>query len=273
MFKRRTTNKRVEKRHRFYRMSRSLLDWAKLMGGIVVISLVVFGMYQFFVCSSYFELRKVEVSGELKHISRGNLIRLAKVPYGKNLFAVSLRQISKNVHRHPWIHHVQVRRQFPHTLSMYVKEHEKFAVLVVSKKGKDSSDSYYMNNQGTLFRKASGVKNHDLPLITGFKKEGLKNYPSYFRPKVKETFDFLQTFLKVSASQTFVVKEIHYNITEGIWVSVNKGGDTPTMAIYFGKTNLNESLSRWDQFIKTIGDKKWFKSVDLQVKDKIFARI
>lgn len=261
-------------------MSRSLIDWAKLTGVIGIVCLVVFGMYQFFVCSSYFELRKVEINGELKHINRDNLIRLAKVPYGKNLFAVSLQQISKNVHRHPWIHHVQVRRQFPHTLSIYIKEHEKFAVLVTSKKAEASSDEakndadyYYMNNQGILFKKGAEIGDGDLPLITGFNKSGLKNYPGYFRPKVKEVFDFLKTFVGMPESQTFVVKEIHYNITEGIWVSVNKGGDTPAMAVYFGKNDLNESLFRWSQFVGTIGDAKWFKSVDLQVKDKIFARI
>lgn len=282
--KRKSSNRRVNKRPNLYRMKRSLLDRLKLVGWCLGVCLILVGLYHFFVQSSYFELREIKVMGSFTHVKRENLLKLAQLPYGQNLFAVNLYRIAQSIKRHPWIKHVRVRRRFPHTLSVHVDEYEPIAILETktspekqkNKGNKKGIEYYYMGREGVLFKRLWAHEKRNFPLITGFEKEKLKRHPRYYRGKIKEVFRFLSNFQKESLNQEYVLHKIHYSLANGIQgkVSKEKEGGQEMMSLYFGKDNYLEKIRKWKQFVDVMEkDNTWYTNIDLHVDGKIFARI
>lgn len=273
-FKKKPANRRVVKRARLYRMSRSVIDWLTLIGKMALVVLVLFGLYEFFVASSYFRLSEVEINGELEHVSRAKVEELAQIPYKKNIFSVNLFGIVKNIRRHPWIQHVQIRRKFPSGLIIHVQEHQPFAILQAQTNEKNNFEFFLMNQEGILFQR---IKKHDmeLPLIRGFELDKLKNYPGYFRPKIKEAFIFLKQFQELSKLDELEVESVHYDVTNGIMAILKSKNENkaPSMEVFFGKGDFDKKISVWNRFGRQMKEESaLYSKIDLHVLGKVFAR-
>jgi cell division protein FtsQ len=80
-------------------------------------------------CAPWFglvDLREVVVTGN-HHAAAADLVSLAGLQRGQSLLATSLRRVSANLMRHPWIKNVLLRRRLPHTLVIQVQEREEVA--------------------------------------------------------------------------------------------------------------------------------------------------
>lgn len=259
-------NRKTNEIPQLYRMKRSMIEWLKY-GGIAFVSiLVVFSCYQFFLRSSYFHLKKVDIRGSLNHLNQESLMHLAKIPYGKNIFRLNLYQIRQNIKRFNWIEEVQVRRQFPNSLVIEIKEFEPVAILALS-----LSESYYVNEQGVLFDRVK--KPRDLPLITGFDLDQLKKYPGYYRPRLKEVFLFVNQFKLSLLNGSYQLRQVDYSVTEGITAIVKDTTRQADIKIYFGKERLEQKIKQWSLISDHLKKEAPVVSVDLHVKNKVFAKL
>lgn len=265
LFKKNKINRKTNEIPQLYRMKRSMIEWLKY-GGIAFVSiLVTFSCYQFFFRSSYFHLKKVDIRGSLNHLNKDTLMRLAEIPQEKNIFGLNLYQIRQNIKRFNWIEEVQVRRQFPNSLVIEVREFEPVAILVLS-----LSESYYVNQEGILFDR---VKNpRDLPLITGFDPDQLKKYPGYYRPRLKEVFLFVNQFKQSLLGGPYQLGRVDYSLTEGITAIVKDTTRQAEIKIYFGKAKLEEKIKQWSLIYPHLEKEAPVMSVDLHVENKVFAK-
>lgn len=255
-------NRKINKRPKLYRMSRSFLDWIKLVGGILVFTGAGWGLYQIFIVSSFCRLSTVEVVGRTPHLSEEDIKNLAQVPFGENLLFVNLYEIEANIRRFNWVKEVRVKRNFPRGLYLRVEEHTPVAII-------SADDLYYMSREGKIFRKLSPSDERNYPVITGFSKEHLKNYPHYFRGKVKEALHFLNFFQERTENSSLGLSEVHYSLVEGMTAITS----SPPMQLFFGRDKIQEKLNRWEEFLNMMQEtEQFYRSVDLHVEGKIFAR-
>ena len=120
----------------------------------------VFSGYRFITHTPYFEIHKVNTTG-IKHLSTEELKTWAGTIVGKNIFQLDLRNFSKKLAEHPWVHSASVRRVFPQGINIEIKERTPFARIKLDK-------LYIMDNYGILLGKEiSNITK--LPLITGIK--------------------------------------------------------------------------------------------------------
>ncbi|EKD41625.1 MAG: hypothetical protein ACD_73C00614G0002 [uncultured bacterium] len=264
-------NRKMVKRPRLYRMSRSVMDWGLLAIKIVATVVLTVGLYDFFVLSDYFKIKHVSVQGEMEHADSETILKVAQVKTGENIFGTNLYGIAQNVRKIPWINHVQVRRQLPSALVIRVDEHKPFAVVATA--GSANELSYYlMSEEGVLFKRIENVDTA-LPLISGFEKEKLKKFPTYYRKYLNEVFSFLKKYQTMGETQ-FELKQIHFDETMGITSFLWSREHQQFVKVYFGLNPDEKKISLWNRMTHTMKDENVFYSrVDLHVKGKAFARL
>ena len=115
-----------------------------------------------------FPLQHIVFSGS-EHLSDEDLKSLTGLQSGENLVALPASVIYKNMTASPWIKSLSVRKEFPDTLHINVKEAEPFALLDMD------SRHFIVDNKGKLLEELKDSSVPFLPVIIGNpfeKKEG-----------------------------------------------------------------------------------------------------
>jgi hypothetical protein len=138
---------------------------------------------RFLTTSSRFAVRKVEV------LTKGaadadELVRLAGVPPGANLFALDLEEIRKRVERDPWVHDATVIRELPNRIQITYRSQEPKAIL-----GADSM--YYLNGEGVPFYRVQKGDSLAFPLV---QVDGKTSDKDLLRERVAESVKILHRF-------------------------------------------------------------------------------
>ncbi len=125
--------------------------------GVVGLVFAVMEFDRFLGASPRFAVRKVEV------LTKGaadneELIRLAGVTPGANIFSFDLDELRKRVERDPWVHDATVIRALPNKIQVTYRQQEPKAIL-----GADSM--YYLNSEGVPFYRVQKGDSLLYPLV------------------------------------------------------------------------------------------------------------
>ena len=197
----------------------------------------------------FFEIRRVDV-GSGRHL-RGEVIaaRLDSVARG-NIFRVDIDRIAALVKADPWVEGVSVRRSFPDTISVQIREYLPVAVL-------ELGDLYYLDRRGRPFAlvssagegNAGGVEAPDtpLPVITGLDGEALKAPASESRSLLQKAMALL------SASEGLVaglrIDRIRIEPDKGAHLVLDGAG----FEVLLGKDCSVEQLHRLETLLARAG--------------------
>lgn len=113
--------------------------------------------------SPRFALKDVEVRGQAE-ATDVELVRLAAVTLGRNLFAMDVRAMERAISTHPWVKSVSVTRRLPARLTIEVTEHRAVALLSMG-------ELYLVNEEAEPFKRARAGDGFDLPLVTGLDRD------------------------------------------------------------------------------------------------------
>jgi cell division protein FtsQ len=113
--------------------------------------------------SPRFALKDVEVKGQAE-ATDVELVRLATVTLGRNLFAMDVRAMERAISAHPWVKSVSVTRHLPARLTIEVTEHRAVALLSMG-------ELYLVNEEAEPFKRARAGDGFDLPLVTGLDRD------------------------------------------------------------------------------------------------------
>src|SRR5262245_2123092 len=115
---------------------------------------------------SYFSVREIKVNAGEK-IGGSEIVAMAGLSHGMNLWRVDTRRIEGEIGRHPWVKSVQVRREFPHRVVIQVEERTAKGILVLGK-------LYYIDADGNVFLEMKEGEKTDLPLLSGLSRQDLE---------------------------------------------------------------------------------------------------
>ena len=130
-----------------------------LPAAVSTVGLVFAGMeaHRFLMTNPRFAVRRVEVLTK-GAANSDELVRLAAVSPGSNIFSIDLEAIRLRVERDPWVHDATVVRELPNKIGISYKSQEPRAIL-----GADSM--YYLNREGVPFYRVQKGDRLGFPLV------------------------------------------------------------------------------------------------------------
>lgn len=127
-----------------------------IIGLIILAVLALFSFAQ----STLFSVQKIVVQGN-KVVSRDDLLALANIGTGANIFQVSTGAILKNVSLHPLVKSVNVDRELPGTLVINIVERKPVAMIPVP------NGFAKVDDQGVFLQRCDTWPQEPLPIISG----------------------------------------------------------------------------------------------------------
>jgi cell division protein FtsQ len=128
--------------------------------------------------SPRFALRTVKVQG-LRRATEHELLRLAGVAPGTNLWSLDPSAVAQAMGAHPWVRTVEVTRSLPDTLQLRVEERTPVALASLG-------DLYVVDLDGAPFKRVSAAEALDLPLLTGLTREAAEKDPAGTAARLRE---------------------------------------------------------------------------------------
>ncbi len=111
--------------------------------------------------NEYFSIKTINVSS-MERVSRDEVLRLSKLSPGHNIFSIDIDKAVERIRRHPWIEDASIKRMFPDTLEIEVRERVPAAFIKLD-------ELYVMDINGVVFKRFSMDDRLDLPVVTGLK--------------------------------------------------------------------------------------------------------
>lgn len=158
---------RVKNKSKRIRAFGTVRNVAVLMSVFAAAIIVYFYLHTHTV-KPFFSIKRVAFTGN-KHLTDEELRALAGVRLNGSLVSLSAKEVSRQLLKSPWVRSVSLRREFPDTVSIAIKEAEPFALL---DKG---GHLFLIDENGKLLEELKDNSVPFLPVIAGdpFKeKEG-----------------------------------------------------------------------------------------------------
>jgi cell division protein FtsQ len=201
---------------------------------------------------SVFPLKQLTFIGN-RHLTDDELKAFAGVHLNESLLMVSNKEVSQHLLKSPWVRSVSVRKEFPDTLSMTIKETEPFALLNMNE------HLFLIDENGKLLEELKGDSVSFLPVIAGdpFKE--------------KKGFSEALNFIKVMNAKRFSSERDHIEIIahEPHELSVTVDG----IIVKIGTGGYEEKLDRFirlEEDIKNMGIP--VDSIDLRFENRAIVK-
>lgn len=213
----------------------------------------LYGAYVLVVDRNLFTVTRIEVEGDLQHVTADEVRALSGIQDGANLFHVAMTDVQQRVNAHPWVAEAAVRRKLPHGIWIYITEREPVALMT----GKTSQ---YVDIKGATFP-AGDASYEDLPLMTGFEEATPGD--------VTTAITLMTMYMHHEAAREFGLSEIHFDPAQGFSIV---GSSTPVMMRLGWKEfdiKLNQFVTLWPA-MRSRGITPSY--VDTNVSGKVIAK-
>jgi cell division protein FtsQ len=244
---------------------RPILTWlSRGIGATAVLAALGFGGWQLKRVASrttLLRLENIEVS-PLQRLTRSEVVALAGVKPGDSMLGLRLKVVVEQLSKNPWIEQVQVRRFFPHTLSITLSERTPQAVANVG-------CLYYLDAKGDLFKSLVEGDRLDYPLITGVSEDDLAKDPAGSKEALKSALTLIGRLKAGTVFALSDVSEIHYDKGYGFTLFTMQGG----VPVKLGTGGFEEKLARLAGIYPQLKlEMQALDYIDLDYNDKIIVK-
>jgi len=207
---------------------------------------------------SYFSVREIKVNGGAR-VGGSEIVALAGLSHGMNIWKIDPRAIEGKVQRHPWVKQVVVRREFPHRVVIEVEERVPRGIAVLGK-------LYYVDADGLVFKEVEEGERVDLPFLTGLNQEELLSENHAIRQRIQKALK-VDDFLR---KRSLSLSEIHFSPGERA-VLYPVGTPVP---VTMGWEDWQDKLERLERVMSEWrGKENRLVSLDLSFRDRVVARV
>ncbi|HBI16048.1 MAG TPA: hypothetical protein DDY20_11130 [Desulfobulbaceae bacterium] len=114
--------------------------------------------------SNVFAVSVLTVQGNMMATEQQVLEKAGLRP-GMSLLVLDCKQVEGRVLEHPWVEQATVRRQWPSTVVVQVREREPLALVNIERLGR--RQLYYLDSKGEVFAPTTPSRDLDFPVLTG----------------------------------------------------------------------------------------------------------
>jgi cell division protein FtsQ len=239
---------------RFQGILRKILRLASLSLVLLVFLIGGHGVYITLLDAHSFQMRRIDVVGCQK-ISRETLLSLMKIEGMPNLFTVRLTDIAKRIESHPWIDHVQLRKVFPDTMVVQVKERRPIAILQLE-------ELYYIDSKGVIFSRVGDKDKYNYPFLTGLTRQALDKSPEETKNLIMTALELLTMTSTGKVSPLDDISEIHMEKNSGIRCFPQN----QDLEVKMGWDSFGEKLKRLSVVWSDLG-KRGYTAISIDCRD------
>ena len=135
-----------------------LLFVAVTGGALLVLVLALLARSDIFTVSAL-AVQGNRMASEQQILDKGGLQR------GVNLLFLDCEQVEGLILGHPWVEQATVKRQWPSTVLVQVRERQPLALVNLERQGR--RQLYYVDSKGEVFAPATPSRDLDFPVLTG----------------------------------------------------------------------------------------------------------
>jgi cell division septal protein FtsQ len=181
-------------------------------------------------------LKRVEVKTDGR-LDRREILQRAEVKPGESLLTLRLGEIRGRVESHPWVEHALVKRSFPHSLEIRVRERRPMAKLMVD------STVYLLDGTGAIFAPSEAAFPGDWITLVGLKTADLQRRPEACQRVLQEALVLLGL---LRDRPQWRVREVGLDPDRGLRLVLEDGpGD-----IHLGFGDLNQRMERLEKILQ-----------------------
>jgi cell division protein FtsQ len=230
------------------------------IGGMSLI--FIFGHDMLTQCD-YFKAQHVIIRGDSR-LKPEQIMEVARIQEGTNILSVNLQTIRKRLLSVPWIAEVEVYREFPGSIIIFIKEHKALGVINLGR-------LFLINYNGEIFKEAIGDEASGFPVINGV---DCADWKSAGNPPT-QVFTSVMEILNMGGQETEVIpnkmiKTIQVDREMGLSLQI----DGPIGNIKLGYGNYRtkyDRLARILTYIRQHDSVPAMDALDLRVPDHVAA--
>jgi cell division protein FtsQ len=164
--------------------------------------------YQWLMTSDRFAVKEIEVRGT-ERTNREQVLELASISRGDNIFRLGRDDIERALEHHPWIRRASVTRQLPRRLIIDIEENQPAAVV-------ELDGLYLADATGAVFKRAEVDKGETsgLPVITGIGRDEYLSDPDAAQAKIRRGLEIHRTYHDRADRPS--LGEIHFDPHRGL---------------------------------------------------------
>lgn len=216
------------------RAAHRLFVAAKAVAALGLVAFIGYGtwwLYEKAITTPELAVTRLSVKGALRTQPR-ELIRLARITEGQNIFSFSSSEAERLIGENPWVLSAAVKRRLPGTVKIVVQERRPMAIVQME-------GLFVMDSNGTIFKRLDPGEVLDLPLVTGLSEDMIENNHG-----LMSSFIRLITVLeKRSGFNLDDVSEIHCDVLYGLTLHTLDHG----LRVELGDSNFEARLERFER--------------------------
>ncbi|MDH3330631.1 MAG: FtsQ-type POTRA domain-containing protein [Desulfobulbaceae bacterium] len=225
----------VTRYQRPWKLKRLLRSVNLYFAGIVLAACIGWLSFVMLAKSDIFKVSSVNVHGN-SMVTEHQVLEKAGFKRGGNLLDFDIMQAENKIRSLPWVDEVKIRRHWPSTVEIAVREHKPLALINITDVGK--TQLYYINLNGHVFAPIQGATDLDFPVLTG---HGFSEDLHEMQIKAESLTGKALHFLKLAAQGNQIlplqaVSEVQVSRNEGLIVYLV---DYP-FPIYLGQEKIDE---------------------------------
>jgi len=229
------------------RIARSVLGFAMVVG---IGGSVAWGARHYVKTSPRFAVSQIVTSGE-KRRSPDDLMLLAGVAKGQNVFTIDLDRARARLLADPWISEASLSRQLPGTLFLQVVEREAAGLLATTDAAERPAgggpSTYLVTREGAIIKHVEAGDPTDLPVVTGIALTQLLEDREGATRVVRRALDLAADYDHSPLAARAPLEEIHVEPTLDMTLVVGKSGIT----IHMGAAPYRRKL---EQAVRVVGE-------------------
>jgi len=168
----------------------------------------------------------------LLRASEAELLKLANLSAGQNLFALDASAAERAMASHPWVKSVRITRRFPGGLSVEVEERAPHALVVLG-------SLYLLDGDGQPFRRAQPGDALDPPLVTGVDRDAYAQDPAAATARIAGALDVADRYSRAPESRRARLSEVRLEPDGGLTLVT-----APGQEVRLGEGDYEAKLSR-----------------------------
>ena len=146
-----------------------LFKAAAALGVLCIISTGFVLVYDFITQCDYFKAKSMTITGN-HSFSEKQILSLADLKKGVNIYSINLSLIQKRLLAHPWIEEADISRELPSGIKIRIKQHKAVAIA-------DLGRRFLINDKGEIFKELSAEDPGVLPVINGLRYSDISITP------------------------------------------------------------------------------------------------
>jgi cell division protein FtsQ len=188
------------------RISRALTAVLKVVTFVVLLGTAIggfaYGANHFFVSTSRFAIRHIEAEGS-RRFGEDQLLGLAGISRGDNLFSIDLPTAEQQLSSNPWIESARLTRRIPDTLTVVVTEHVAVALASIDE------SLYLVTEDGYPIKPFEEGDSHNFPVISGVSAEDLRVDRARALERIASAIAILRRYERLPMADAYAAQEIN----------------------------------------------------------------